>query len=74
MFYFSVLFGLYSNDNGSAIIKEDFYKLVQGNENGFIPDQISQLFHEVWSAFTFYTYFFGIVEISYVLIITEGFS
>ncbi|KAL0267099.1 UNVERIFIED_CONTAM: hypothetical protein PYX00_009454 [Menopon gallinae] len=44
------LFGLYSNENGTAIVKEDFYKLIQGNESVFIADQISRLFQDKNSA------------------------
>ncbi|KAK6636372.1 hypothetical protein RUM43_010032 [Polyplax serrata] len=40
------LFGLYSCDNGRAIVKEDFYKIIQGSENGVLSDQIANLFKD----------------------------
>ncbi|KAG8282215.1 Ubiquitin carboxyl-terminal hydrolase 32 [Homalodisca vitripennis] len=42
----SFLFGLYSNESGTYILKEEFQKYLQVCESSYIPDSIGALFNE----------------------------
>lgn len=44
---FSVLFGLYSNESGSYVVRDELQRMLQACENGYIPDSIASLFSEV---------------------------
>ncbi|KAK7789457.1 hypothetical protein R5R35_012652 [Gryllus longicercus] len=40
------LFGLYSNESGSYVVREDFQRLLQACESGYVPETVSSLFLE----------------------------
>lgn len=44
---FSVLFGLYSNESGSYVVRDELQRMLQACENGYVPDSIASLFSEV---------------------------
>lgn len=44
---FSVLFGLYSNESGSYVVRDELQHMLQACENGYVPDSIASLFSEV---------------------------
>lgn len=43
----SVLFGLYSNESGSYVVRDELHRMLQACENGYVPDSIASLFSEV---------------------------
>jgi hypothetical protein len=43
----SVLFGLYSNESGSYVLRDELQRMLQACENGYVPDSIASLFSEV---------------------------
>jgi hypothetical protein len=45
--HISVLFGLYSNESGSYVARDELQRMLQVCENGYIPDSIVSLFSEV---------------------------
>lgn len=46
-FLILVLFGLYSNESGSYVVREELQCMLQACENGYVPDSIASLFSEV---------------------------
>ncbi|XP_068086711.1 ubiquitin carboxyl-terminal hydrolase 32 [Anabrus simplex] len=40
------LFGLYSNESGSYVVREELQRLLQACESGYVPDSIASLFPE----------------------------
>jgi hypothetical protein len=45
--HISVLFGLYSNESGSYVVRDELQRMLQACENGYVPDSIASLFSEV---------------------------
>ncbi|PSN41510.1 hypothetical protein C0J52_07225 [Blattella germanica] len=40
------LFGLYSNESGSYVVRDELQRMLQACENGYVPDSIASLFSE----------------------------
>jgi len=47
IFFFSVLFNLYANENENVILREEFQRLIQMSECIFVPEQVQFLFSGV---------------------------
>jgi hypothetical protein len=42
-----VLFGLYSNESGSYVVRDELQRMLQACENGYVSDSVASLFSDV---------------------------
>lgn len=47
MYFFLVIFCLCCNEAGTHVYKDDFVRLIQACDNGYVPEAIAELFLDV---------------------------